>query len=244
MNKFLLVMRVLAAGKEKNNRAIGIAVLLTILFLPIFIVMLIAVSLSMPVDWLRKFLLLDIPNEELYIIQQIRPDLIQSDQTIVDGHDYGMPINRTIRHYFGDNSGEKTLDYLTYNCNGDNLYAIADGEVVDVDSSEALGGWYIIIEHDAPEDDEANWYLYSKYWAVDIDSEHVEVGDHVDQGDVIAQAMSSKNSNSTMIFCFQMYGDSDYEPIDPLPYIGEEQFDEEITIKPEANITVVEGVTN
>lgn len=229
MNRYLLMMRMLHGDENNLGRNAAITVIVLIVLFPIFLIILMATALSMPAEWLKEHLLLvGTPPEEIYIIRQIRPDVFQSEQTVIEGHEFGMPINRTIQGYFGSRSNGRTLDYLTYNCNGDNLYAIADGEVVEIDSSEALGGFYIIVEHEAPEDDEANWSLFSKYWAVDMEAEHVEVGDSVEQGEIIGHALTSADEHATMIFCFQMYGDSDYEPIDPLPYIGEKKFDEKV----------------
>lgn len=240
MNRYFLIIKMLQQNDSNTGRNAAVMIIVLLLLFPLFIIILIATALSMPADWIKDHLLLEgTPAEELYIIQQIRPDLIQQDQTVLEGYDFGMPINRTIQHYFGDEANGRTLDYLTYNCDGDNLYAIADGEVVEVDSSEALGGWYIVVEHEAPADDEANWYLYSKYWAVDMEAEHAEVGDSVDQGDIIGHALTADEDHATMIFCFQMYGDSDYEPIDPLPYIGEKEFDEEIIKHHGDNVVIV-----
>lgn len=234
MNRYAAAMRIMhGEDNDKTLRNAAIIAIAVQMAIPLLIVILIAATISLPVNILKDVLTFLIGEgcdpADLYIIQQIRPDLLlNGEQTVVEGHEYGLPINRTIQHYFGETIGSRTLDYLSYNCDGDNLFAIADGQIVEIDSSEALGGFYIVVEHDAPEDDDANVSLFSKYWAVDMNAEHMEVGDYVEQGDIIGQALSADQSRATMIFCFQMYGDSDYEPIDPLPYIGSKYFEEEV----------------
>lgn len=231
-NKLLIAVAKAKMDKtvENNDLKVVIVVVAVFLFLlPFLLFMYLCIALSMPAEWIKNALFRPgTPVEEIKIIQQIRPDTIEKEQTTLSSYEMGLPINRTITHYFGDRVGQRTLDYLTYNSNGDNLYAVADGKVKEIESSEALGGTYIIVEHNAPKSDKKDVKVYSKYWCIDKNKKHVDVGNNVKQGDIIAQAASAQTQNTTIVFCFQMYGDSDYEPIDPLPLIGEKKFDEQV----------------
>lgn len=215
---------------EMVKKIIIISVIVA-LFIPVFIVIIISCVLSMPKEWLKNFILSFEGDRHIEIFYQIRPDLIDDAPEEGDGNDeryhFVLPIKRTVQHYYGE-KGSYTggvTDYIVYNCDGDNIYSIGDGDVIDADNTS------IIVRYEAAPDDENNWYVFAKYWP--LSEVHVENGDKVEKGEVIAQADilgdDKVDEYTTLkIFCFGMWGDSDESTwVDPITLIGEKSFEEQ-----------------
>ncbi len=214
---------------ENHRQGVIIAAIALVILPPVLLVVFIAAIISLPEEALRQFVLSLLPPQELIYVYDVRPDLLLGDPTQLEGYDFGLPINRTIQSHFGDMgsfTGE-AIDYITYNCNGDNIYAIGDGVVQSVEP-DIYGGYTVIIEHEAPDDDPDNFYIYSKYWS--LSECDVEVNQDVEIGEIIGAAQSTGNAQNTLIFCFGMWGDSSDDMVDPVTYIGEKEFDESVEI--------------
>ncbi len=209
---------------DDDRRSILSGVLIALLLPPFLLILFTAAILSLPSEIFNEFIRWLLPEQILILVYEIRPDLME--QTEVETYYFGLPINREVQSYFGDAGSfdGQPIDYVTYKSNGDRIYAVGDGEVVEVDVDAA--GMYIVIEHDIPEDDEVNNNLYSKYWY--MDSVEVEQGDYVDKGQLIGYGLTAEDElNYTQFFCFAIYGDNTDGNVDPIPYIGEAEFNEQ-----------------
>lgn len=227
-----MAIRLIRQVTSEKGRSIGIGCVIFLLLSPLLLIVFMAAVIMVPVDLFNEFLRSLLPEQELIYFYEIRPDLIlNNESTDIDGYPFGLPINRTVQSHFGDMGSytKEAIDYLTYNCNGDNIYAIGDGTVVSSEVDQ-YGGMTIVIEHEAPDDDPYdNWYVYSKYWS--LEESNVEYGQLVEKGEIIGTTQSTGDNTSTLIFCFGMWGDNtDDEMVDPIPYIGEREFEEQVQI--------------
>lgn len=218
------IIYAIKAAFEDDRRNILAGVLIAILLPPFLLILFTVAILSLPAEIFKEFIEWMLPEQILIYVYEIRPDLME--QTEVDTYYFGLPINREVQSYFGDAGSfdGRPIDYVTYKSNGDRIYAVGDGEVVEVDVGDA--GMYVVIEHDIPDNDEVNNHLYSKYWY--MDSVEIEQGDYVDKGQLIGYGLTDENElNYTQFFCFAIYGDNTDGNVDPIPYIGEAEFNEQ-----------------
>lgn len=200
------------------------------LSLPLFLIILLCCMLEMPKEWLKELILQLEGDTRIEIFYQIRPDLLDPDPVEGDGgsdeYEFVLPIKRTIRHRFGDiGSFDGTeLDYIVFDCDGDNIYSIGDGVVAEAD------GTSITVRYEASDEDPNNWYIFAKYFPLSrID---VEAGEQVTKGQIIAAADVADEfddeKTKLRIFCFAMWGDSDTANwVDPVQFIGEKSFEEQ-----------------
>lgn len=230
MSKLALLKILLSDDASKTLKKIILVSTISMVALMLFLAIIICSVLSMPKEWLKNFILGFEGDTHIEIFYQIRPDLIDPTPEEAPNNDkeyeFVLPIKRTVRHYFGEigsfNGAE--LDYIVFNCDGDNIYSIGDGKVTEADNTS------ITVEYKASDSDPNNWYIYAKYWP--LSDVKVSVGDTVKKGQIIAQADALGDAKvdeySTLrIFCFGMWGDSDPDWINPIDLIGEKTFQEQ-----------------
>lgn len=211
-----------------TGRKILLYTTIGVLSLFFFMILILCTFLSMPKEWLNNFLSQYLGDQHIEIIYQIRPDLLdpEPEEAPNNNKDYEfvLPIKRTVRHYFGEKGSFNgvNIDYIVFDCNGDNLYSIGDGVVKEVDNTT------VTIEYEASDNDPNNWFIYAKYFP--MSEVNVTLGEEVEKGQIIGKADIADDVSKLKIFCFGMWGDSDPEWVDPITLIGEKTFEEQYVV--------------
>lgn len=218
------------SNKDKGKTAgCCLTAALFIVFIPFIILVTIIGYIMQPAEAIKDWFD-SLGPEEKIMVYQISPEsyamLTQS------GKPFAAPINRNIQKYFTENH-----PYIEYNADGDNIYAVADGEVWMITND-----YHVWIRHETPKElEDKGWYFYSHYWQVNIAPEIYAhsvdgSGAEVEKGDIIGTAMEGSPTDPTdvRIFCFRF--EDDYFD-DGVVYVGEE----ELYFDPEEFIAIWEG---
>lgn len=216
MSKFEIIVRALKASNDDTiKKGVGCCCL-SALFAPLVLVVFIVVVISQPVEWLKDVLFGWLTEREVAIVRQIRYEDFAG--IIEDGKLFYTPIDRPVREYFSD-----VQQYITYNSDGDDIYAVADGTVIEAQ------GTTIWIEHEVPDEISDYGVLVAKYWPVNV-AEGIVPGEDVERGQIIGQGNEYNSTQQfdneqliLMDFYFVLiedYGGGDETYIDPVDYIA------------------------